>query len=106
MAELLVLTTQRMNRSMFPGDVVTVQPDGWAWGKAERGPEADPMFCVITVPGVPPSAFTEFLQSVNANGAQVLFRRVHLNLAALGESPTLEQVMAARMEKTLTPLLS
>ena len=106
MAELLVLTKQRMNRSMVPGDVVTVQPDGWPWGRAERGPDADPMFCVITVPGVPPSAFLEFLEPVHNNGVQVMFRRVHLNLPALGASPTLAQIMAARMEKTLTPLLS
>lgn len=106
MAELLVLTKQRMNRSMFPGDVVTVQPDGWAWGKAERGPEADSMWCVIQVPGAAVEAFAEFLQPVTNNGQQVLFRRVHLNLPALGVSPTFEQIQAARMEKTLTPLLS
>lgn len=106
MAELLVLTKQRANRSMFPGDVVTVQPDGWAWGRAERGPDADSMWCVITVPGVPVSAFAEFLEPITNNGHQVLFRRVHLNLTMLGSSPTLEQIMAARMEKTITPLLS
>lgn len=106
MAELLVLTKQRMNRSMFPGDVVTVQPDGWPWGKAERGPDADSMWCVIALPGVPTSAFAEFLEPVFNNGRQVLFRRVHLNLMALAAVPTLEEVMAARMEKTLTPLLS
>lgn len=106
MAELLVLTKQRMNRSMFPGDVVTVQPDGWAWGRAERGPEADSMWRVICVPGTPVAAFAEFLDPVTNNGQQVLFRRVHLDLSRLGELHTLEVLLAARMEKIITPLLS
>jgi hypothetical protein len=106
MAELLVLTKQRMNRSMFPGDVVTVQPDGWAWGRAERGPESDPMWRVIAVPGVPVSAFTEFLEPVTNNGRPVLFRRVHLDLTRIGDLHTLEFILAVRMEKTLIPLLS
>lgn len=106
MAELLVLTKTRLNRSMHPGDVVTVQPDGWAWGRMERGPDADSMWCVISLPGVPESAFSEFLEPVMNGGRAVLFRRVHLNLVALGDKPSLEQVMAARLEKSLTPLLS
>ena len=105
MAELLVLTKQRANRSMFPGDVVTVQPDSWPWGRAERGPDADSMWCVVPVPGVPVSAFAEFLEPISNNGQQVLFRRVHLDLMALPASPTFEQIQAARMEKALTPLL-
>jgi hypothetical protein len=106
MAELLVIKEQRMNRSMFPGDVVIVQPDGWRWGRAERGPDADSLWCVIEVPGVSTDAFTEFLQPLTVNGRQMLFRRVHLNLMAIGERPTYEQVMAARMEKIVNPLLS
>lgn len=106
MAELLVLKQQRANRSMFPGDVVAVQPDGWPWGRAERGPEADSLWCVVEVPGVPVSAFAEFLQPVIVNGRQLLYRRVHLNLLALPERPTFEQIQAARMEKIVNPLLS
>lgn len=106
MAELLVLTRQRANRSMFPGDVVTVQPDGWPWGRAERGPEADSMWRVICVPGAPVAAFAEFLDPITIKGHQVLFRRVHLDLSRLGELHTLEFLMAARMEKTIAPLLS
>lgn len=106
MAELLVIKQQRMNRSMFPGDVVTVQRDGWPWGRAERGPDADPLWFVLTVEGVPPDAFDEFLQPLIVNGRQALFRRVHLNLLALGERPTFEQVLAARVEKIVNPLMS
>lgn len=106
MAELLVLTQQRANRSMFPGDVVTVQPDGWPWGKAERGSDADAMWCVICVPGVPPAAFAEFLEPALANGGQVLFRRLHVDLMKLGATASMDQVMGARMEKIITPLLS
>lgn len=106
MAELLVLVRQRNNRTMFPGDVVCAMPDGWRWGKAERGPEADSMWTVIEVPGVPASAFAEFLQPLIANGQQLLFRRVHLNTLALGTRASYEQVMAARVEKVLHPLLS
>lgn len=106
MAELLVLTKQRANRSMFPGDVVTVQPDGWPWGKAERGPDADSMWRVVTVPGVPVSAFAELLEPIFNSGQQVLFRRVHLDLSKVADVNTLEGVMSARMEKTITPLLS
>lgn len=106
MAELLVLTEQRANRSMFPGDVVTAQPDGWPWGRLERGPEADPMWRVIVVPGVPVSAFVEFMEPVAQDGRQILFRRLHLDLAQLGELHSLESILAARMEKVITPLLS
>lgn len=106
MAELLVLVGQRANRSMVPGDVVTVQPDGWAWGKAELGPEADPMWCVVAVPGAPVSAFTEFLQPVTHNGRQILFRRIHLDMAQIGSIHTLETILAARLEKLDNPLLS
>lgn len=105
-AELLVIKQQRMNRTMFPGDVVTVQPDGWSWGRAERGPDADSLWFVLAVPGVPVSAFAEFLQPVFVNGAPLLFRRVHLNLAALGDAPSFGDVLAARMEKIVTPLVS
>ena len=106
MAELLVLRKQRMNRTMVPGDVVTVLPDGWAWGSAERGPNADDMWFVLEVPGVPVAAFAELLQPITANGRTVMFRRVHLNLLALGDRPTLVQVMDARVEKHINPLLS
>lgn len=104
-AELLVIKQQRMNRTMFPGDVVTVQPDGWAWGRAERGPDADALWFVLDVPGVPVSAFEEFLQPVFANGVPLLFRRVHLNLMSLGDAPSFDDVMAARLEKIVTPLV-
>jgi len=106
MAELLVIKRQSVNRAMFPGDVVCVMPDGWRWGKAERGPEAQPLWTVIEVPGAPVSAFAEFLQPLIVNGQLALYRRVHLNLLALGERPTFEQVMAARLEKVAHPLLS
>ena len=107
MAELLFLTKQRANKTMSPGDLVTVQRDGWPWGRAERGQNADPMFCVVAVPGVPVEAFAPLLEPVdNGAGLQVLFRRLHVNLLALPETPTFEQVMAACGEKTLTPLLS
>lgn len=106
MAELLVLARQRMNRTMVPGDVVTVQPDGWAWGSAERGPTADPMWFVLPVPGAPVSAFAQLLEPVVVNGNAVWFRRTHLNLMMLGDSCSIEQVMAARVEKHSSPLLS
>lgn len=105
MAELLVLTTAGVSRTHFRGDVVTVQPDGWAWGKAERGPEAAGIWTVIEVPGVPVSEFLPLVENVERNGRQVLYRRVGLNLLALGPNPTYADVMNARVEKTTIPLL-
>jgi hypothetical protein len=107
MAELLVLTQQRANKTMFGGDVVTVQADGWPWGTEERGAGQYPMFCVIAVPGVPVEAFAEFLQPVTTGaGLQVLFRRLGLDLLKVPATATMEQVLAARLEKIVTPLLS
>ncbi len=106
MAELLVLTQATANRTMFAGDVVTVQPDGWQWGAAERGPDALGMWTVIDVPGVPESEFLPLLESVQRDGAVVLFRRVGLNLLALGPNPTFADIQAARVEKTTIPLLT
>lgn len=106
MAELLVLTKAGANRRMSPGDVVTVQPDGWQWGRAEAGPDAHQMWTVIRVPGVPVSAFAPMLNPVEKDGLEVLFRRTHYDLLRVGHEPTFEHLQAAMVEKTVIPLLS
>ncbi len=106
MAELLVITQETANRRMVPGDVVTVQPDGWRWGAAEAGPNAHSMWTVIRCHGVPESAFARLLMSVHVNGREYLFRRTHLSLLSLPMEPTFEQISAAMVDKPLNPLLS
>lgn len=106
MAELLVLKQQKANKSMFPGDVVVVMPDGWVWGKAERGADADSMWCIVCVPGVPVEAFREYLEPLKIDDRVVLFRKHHLDLQRLPLFPSYEDLQRCRMEKLINPLLT
>ena len=108
MAELLVLLTGGASRTHFRGDVVTVQPDGFAWDVGEVGPAAQRKFALIKVPGAPVGAFRQLLESVVRLPGRdmVLYRRTGLNLMLLGATATFEQVQAARVEKTEIPLLT
>lgn len=106
MAKLLVLAMHPVNRAMHIGDVAVAVEDWHVLGDAEEGAGADPMLCLIHTPGVPANAFRELLEPMRLNGREVLYRRMHLNLMSLGRTVTYEQVMAARMEKVIHPLLS
>lgn len=106
MAELLVLTTGGASRTHFRGDVVTVQPDGFAWSDGEAGEAAKGVFTIIKVPGAPVGAFAPLLGGVDRNGVEILYRRIGLNLLALGPSPSFADVQAAMVEKTVIPLLT
>lgn len=102
MARLLVLKSAGASRTMQAGDVVTVQPDGHVWGSGEL----EWPFTTIDLPGVPVAELLPLLDEVSKDGRQVLFRRVGLNLLALGPSPSFADVMSARVEKTQIPLLT
>ena len=105
MAELLVLTTGGVSRTMFRGDVVTVQEDGFNWTPAEREPGG--VFTIIRVPGVPAETLSRLLIGVYRNGNEILYRKLGLNLLLLsGEQVTFEQLQKACVEKTTIPLLT
>lgn len=106
MAELLVVVQETANRRMVPGDVVTVQPDGWKWGRAEAGPDAHAMWTVVRAPGVPVHALTRLLLTVVVNGREYLFRRTHLNLLGLPATPTLADLDRCMSDKPINPLLT
>lgn len=104
MAELLVTTRRSPRGDREPGDVIVCKPDGWPWGRLERGPEAADFWKVIEVPGVPVAAFAELMEPVLAGGHQILFRRVRLDLQRIPAVATLQQVMGARIGKSAIPL--
>lgn len=67
MCELLVRVVDKINEADFykdcqctkRGDVITIQEDGWAWGKKEL---SNPDWRIIKFPGVPASEMSAFLQ--------------------------------------------
>ena len=82
MAELLVRVVDKVNSDFYlncgctkRGDVITVQEDGWPWGKEEI---ANPEWQIIKVPGVPAVKFEAFLapeRSLNGIPSRTLRRR-------------------------------
>lgn len=65
MAELLIFTKDIQGDDVYRtaklpkrGYVVTVQEDGWSWGKEEL---ANPIFRILKFPGQPIKNFTQFL---------------------------------------------
>lgn len=108
MSELLVRLVDKVNDDprldaacTKAGDVIVVAEDGHDWGKKE-GP---PMYRVVRVPAVAPVAFAGLLARQPARGDAVdhagmlQARAFGLDLAALADVMTAEQVMAARLRK-------
>lgn len=61
MAELLVRAWQPKNDIQDIGDIVSVQRDGWTWGKCECLPD----YLVVKLPGVAVSTVTRFLETLS-----------------------------------------
>lgn len=65
MCEMLVRVVDKVNSDPYlnakctkRGDVITVQPDGWVWGKEEQ---KNPAWRIVKLPGVPVSQASAFL---------------------------------------------
>lgn len=61
MSELLVRAWQPKNDIQDIGDIVSVKPDGWRWGKCECLPD----YLVVKLPGVAVSTVTRFLEALS-----------------------------------------
>jgi len=99
MCELLVYAADdKSPRSYARGDVVTICPDGWEWGRKE-GP---PTFRVIRVPGASAQECEPLLGRDFPEGMEPTLchrRAFRLDLDALGDTATLAEVMAAKVRK-------
>lgn len=92
MCEMLVRVVDKINDDPYldakctkRGDVITIQPDGWVWSRAELN---NPDWRIIKVPGVSVAQAQEFLEpeadTDPANPSAVLQRRAHkIDLDAL-----------------------
>lgn len=119
MCELLVMARSQVGDDIYRdaklpkrGDVVTIQEDGWKWGKLEVSGD---LFTIIQVPGVPVEKMAYLLGAELPGPDQpdakqgdltntLKYRTNRLNLAALSKAAVTEtDITAARETKPAIP---
>jgi hypothetical protein len=87
--------------SLRPGDVVTVQADGWKWSEKER---TNPEWCIVKLPGVHPLLHKDMEQpALDALGGLLLKRARKLDLTAAifnGKLAAREVTFSTQIEKS------
>ena len=109
MAELLIRVVDKIHptdpdknlATSKKGDVISVCPDGWNWGREEL---ANPEWRIVKMPGVDPATLTDMLEAdISIIGGQSFIKRKRVRAYNL-DGGLATSLIASGQVITLTPV--